>query len=76
MAEQIIAAASTEQRAILAPHAERLERAEREAAEAKAVILAAVRAFWPDALAPGVQYDTTRAVLWKSAEQEATDGAA
>jgi hypothetical protein len=76
MAEQIIAAASAEQRAILAPHVERLERAEREAAEAKAVILAAVRAFWPDSIAPGVQYDTSRAVLWKPAEQEGSDGAA
>lgn len=73
MSEQIIAAATAEQRAIIAPHAERLERAEREASEARAIILAAVRAFWPDAV--GATYDTTRGLLVRKVK-ESDDGAA
>lgn len=75
MSETILAAATAEQRAILAPHVERLEWASREAAEARETILAAARAFWPGLMAEGVKFDTARGVLW-TPTQESDNGAA
>lgn len=73
MSEQILHVATPEQLAILAPHIERLNRAEAEVADAKRVIVNAARAFWPGALVPGVRFDTTRLAVVRSIE-EVSDG--
>lgn len=73
MSEQILAAATPEQRAILAPHVERLAKAKREMAETEVVIKVAMRALWPECAEPGVHYDLARGLVIRT-QQEVTDG--
>lgn len=68
MSEQIIAAATAEQRAILAPHVERMQRARQDAAEAEVLIRVAMRALWPESKEPGVEYDIARGLLVRKIE--------
>ena len=80
MNEEILAALTADQRAILAPHMERFSAAEREYSEAQKVLLLAVRTLLPALAQDGVKFDTNRGVLWRPqaspAPQEGDDGAA
>lgn len=74
MSEQILAALTADERAILAPHLERLHAADREMAEAKRVFLLTARRLFPAMRDEGVTLDTVRGVLWR--ETKEVDGAA
>lgn len=75
MSEQILAALTADERAILAPHVDRALAAEREMDEARRVLhLAALRLF-PAMAEPGVTLDTERGVLWREAREEVDDAA-